>query len=242
MNDLLYPELPRGAAHERLVQLREAARRGGVLELRRLASLRHPRAFWPPTGGRAAQESDLYTLSTTVERAVEDWQREAKPGEAGNRDFDLMLGRVLHTHLSTSPAAASREGVWSFLTLMVFPESLYARFPAMPEERAFGTQRNVLRRVWLRQEVLGDVIHNQPEGLREDEFVQIMERTALIRTPALARAVAVEVLKRPADGHREGFTRALTKEVVRRTGPLLLDALDPDELEAMVRHCIARHS
>lgn len=240
MNDLLYPELPRGAAHERLVHIRSAASSGGIQALKRLASLRHPRAFWPPTGGRAAQETDMYALSTTVDQAVTDWRAGAKAGEASNRDFDLTLGRVLHEHLHTSAAAASREGMWSFLTLMVFPEYLYARFPTMPDERAIGTPRNVLRRVWLRQEVLGDVTHGGSDGLREDEFVQIMERTALIRTPTLAKAVASEVLKRPADGSRESFTRELAKDVVRRTGPLLLDALDAGELGALVAECAAR--
>lgn len=241
MTDLLYPELPRGAAHERLSQLRLAASKDGVHGLRRLASLRHPRAYWPPTGGRAAQESDLYALATTVEQSVENWRVQAKAGEAGNRDFDLLLGKVLHRSLGSSSSGASREGMWSFLTLMVFPEYLYARFPSMPDERAFGKQRNVLRRVWLREDVLGEVIHDQPDQLREDEFVQIMERTALIRTPSLARAVAKQVLSRPADAQREAFTRSLAKEVVRRTGPLLLDALSPDELESLVEECAARH-
>lgn len=236
MKDLLYPELPRGAAQERLAEVRRASITGAA-GLRRIASLRHPRAFWPPTGGRAAQEADIHRVAQAVEREVTEWQRTARREEDGNRDFDLVLGRALHENLRVSPAAASREGMWSFLTLMVFPEYLYSRFPKMPDERAFGTHRNVLRRVWLRQEVLGDVIHREDGGLREDEFVQILERTALVRTPALAQAVAQEILKRPADGAREGFSRDLTKEVVRRTGPLLLDALNPEELQQLVSSC-----
>ena len=239
MKDLLFPELTRGVAQERLAEVRRTSL-SGASGLRRIASLRHPKAFWPPTGGRAAQETDIRGVVQAVEGAVTEWQRTARRGEDGNRDFDLVLGRALHENLHISPAAASREGMWNFLTLIVFPEYLYARFPKMPEERAFGTHRNVLRRVWLRQEVLGTVIHRKEGGLREDEFVQILERTALVRTPALAQAVAREILSRPADGAREAFSRDLAKEVVRRTGPLLLDALSPDDLQKLVRDCAAQ--
>lgn len=236
---LLYPELPRGAALEVLGGIRTAWSKG-IDEVERLRASSHPRAFAAPTGGHAASDKHLRDLMSAVDNDLAAWADNPRKGSERTREFDLVLGKSLHEHWRGSPAGASREGVWNFLTLVMFPHILCLRFRDLPEARALGTQRNVLRRVWLRQHVLGDVIHDQAAPLREDEFVQIMERTALIRTPSLARLVAQEVLSRRADANREEFTREFAKDVVSASGPVLLDALDIEELANLVRRSAER--
>lgn len=233
----VYPELPRGAALALLGEIRE--RKGAEGQVSGPARFSHPRAAASPTGGHAVSEDDLRQLSERINGVIRPWIEDG-PESVGTRDFDLALGKALHEELGVSPAMASREGMWSFLTLVVFPHLLVFRFPSTKEERALGCPRNVLRRVWLREELLGEVIHRPHGGLREDEYVQILERTALARTPSVAKLVAREVLKRDSDGAREGFTRELAKEVVRQTGPLLLDALDESQLTQLVADCAAR--
>lgn len=238
---VLYPELQRGPALEVLGDVRRAWKKG-VHEVERLRAISHPRAFAAPTGGSAATDRDLRDLRDAVDADIDQLAQSGGRGDSVQREFDLVLGRSLHRHWRGSPAGASREGVWNFLTLVMFPQLLCRRFGDLPEPRALGTPRNVLRRVWMREHVLGDVIHNQQNPLREDEFVQIMERTALARTPSLARIIAVEVLNRPAGPYREEFTRELAKDVVRSSGPVLLDSLDQAELTALVSTAASRVS
>lgn len=230
---ILYPELPRGAALEVLGEIRDASRKG-IEAIGGLRALGHPRASAPPTGGFAASEGDLEGFAMAVNKDLEGWMTNWTAEAESIRSFDLALGRSLCRHWGGTPASASREGVWSFLSLVVFPDLLYRRFPDLHEARALGTRRNVLRRVWLREHILGDVIHDQANPLREDEFVQVLERTALIRTPALARLVSLQILARPAGSSREAFARELGKEVVRASGPLLLDALALPALNDLV--------
>ena len=148
--------------------------------------------------------------------------------------FDLTLGRALHEHLGIIPADAAHDETWSFLTLVVFPDVAVTRFPDMHVDRLIGTPRNVLRRTWFRQEVLGDLLHSTDRPLGEDELVGLFERSALARNRALIRRLAVAVLAYDGPVARSEWARDLYKRVTFTTGPRLLDALSDAELDAII--------
>ncbi|MBL0749257.1 hypothetical protein [Nocardioides baculatus] len=131
------------------------------------------------------------------------------------------------------PADAAHSGTWTFLTLVVFPDLAWARFPDLHESRVLGGPRNALRRTWMRQHVLGD-LHSEPRNpLGEDELVGLFERSALARNRRLVRAVAREVLSSETSS-RSDFARQLYKRITHLTGPLLLDSLTDHQLSALV--------
>jgi hypothetical protein len=105
----------------------------------------------------------------------------------------------------------------------------------MHTDRLLGTPRNVLRRTWIRQEVLGDLMHSSTRPLGEDELVGLFERTALARNRALIRRLAIAVLEYEGQSGRSEWARDLYKRVTFSTGPRLLDALSDDELDALIR-------
>jgi hypothetical protein len=137
--------------------------------------------------------------------------------------------------LDIIPADAAHDETWNFLTLIVFPEVAVLRFPDMPEERLLGTNRNVLRRTWLRQEVLGDLMSSSDRSLGEDELVGLFERTALARNRALVRRLAAAIMEYHGDSARSVWARELYKRVTFATGPRLLDALSDGELDELIR-------
>ncbi|WP_144276619.1 hypothetical protein [Parenemella sanctibonifatiensis] len=157
-----------------------------------------------------------------------------RQGRQGQQDLDARLGRALHQHLQIQRSDAGQREVWSFLTLLVFPDILRARFPDLQRARALGGERNVLYRVWLRQELLGDLARSGPNALREDEFVQLLERRAVARIPHLSRICAEEILTQDHPNRPDVFTRPFMKLVVRLTGPLDLGAVPEDELRGLV--------
>lgn len=151
----------------------------------------------------------------------------------GNRQFDWVMGRALFEHLRIVTSDAAHKGTWNFLSTLVFPDLIWARFPDPSEERILGGQRNVLRRAWRRYELLKELDGRGAEQLNEDELVQLTERTALARNRELVQAVARSVLTHQG-GRRMEYTRDLCKRVTFMTGPLLLDVLTPPQLEDMV--------
>ena len=148
--------------------------------------------------------------------------------------FDLALGHTLHEQLRIIPADAAHDETWSFLTLVVFPDVAVIRFPDMHVDRLIGTPRNILRRTWFRQEVLGDLLHSTDRPLGEDELVGLFERSALARNHALVRRLAVAVLAYDGPAARSEWARDLYKRVTFSTGPRLLDALSDAELDAII--------
>lgn len=136
--------------------------------------------------------------------------------------------------------AAHRE-TWNFLSAVVFPDVVWARFPDLHEDRFLGhQQRNALRRVWRRQEMLGELLGlGGPHRLKEDELVGLLERSALARNRRLVVAAATVVLQRGAMEKRDHWARDFYKRLTHVTGPLLLDVLHDDELTSLVNDVAA---
>jgi hypothetical protein len=234
MTTLVYPRLPLPFAKVRVSEIAEMMSIGGVSAVRALARTEHPRAAPVPTGGRVADSERIANVRAAVLNTIEPWWRLGTVARREAADFDLALGRTLNERLHIIPADAAHDETWSFLTLVVLPEVAVLRFPDMHLDRLIGTPRNVLRRTWLRQEVLGDLLHSTDRPLGEDELVGLFERSALARNHALIRRLAAAVLAYDGPRARSEWARDLYKRVTFSTGPRLLDALSDEELDAVI--------
>jgi hypothetical protein len=234
MNRFVYPRLPLSFAKVRISEIAEAKSKGGISGVQALVRAEHPRAAPVATGGRVADSGHIANVREAVLKTIEPWRQldTIRPSQVAA--FDLALGRTLHEHLRIIPADAAHDETWSFLTLVVFPDVAVFRFPDMHVDRLIGVPRNVLRRAWFRQEVLGDLLHSTGRPLGEDELVGLFERTAVARNHALIRRLAVAVLAYDRPAARSEWARDLYKRVTFSTGPRLLDALPDAELDAII--------
>lgn len=181
-----------------------------------------------------ASSDHISTVRAAVIKTIEPWLELGTVARPQAAAFDLALGRAIYDHLDIIPADAAHDGTWSFLTLVVFPDVAVLRFPDMHVSRLIGAPRNVLRRTWFREEVLGDLLHSTDRPLGEDELVGLFERSALARNRALIRRLAVAVLTYDGPTARSEWARALYKRVTFSTGPRLLDALSDAELDEII--------
>lgn len=228
----LYPRLGFRDAVELLGELRRAAGEGS--DLRGFASTRHPRSTFAATGGSVVSLGEIDEVRQAILRelaAVDDLPRFAKVNRA---KFDALVGRTLYGAMDINPGDAGHDTVWSFMTLVVLPDVAILRFPDLHQERMLGGNRNMFRRLWIRQHVLGDLMSTSENPLGEDELVGIFERSELSRNHALARSMARVVLDSRA-GNRSEFARRLYKRVRFHTGPVALDLSSEEELLQLCR-------
>ena len=233
MISFVYPRLPLPFAEARISEIAKTMANEGISGVRAMAQTEHPRAAPVATGGRVASSEYIASVRAVVLKTVEPWGPSTVPRPQAAA-FDLALGHTLHEQLQIIPADAAHDETWSFLTLIVFPDVAVSRFPDMHANRLIGTPRNVLRRTWFRQEVLGDLLHSADRPLGEDELVGLFERSALARNRALIRRLAFAVLSYDGPVARSEWARDLYKRVTFSTGPRLLDALSDTELDAII--------
>lgn len=234
MSGFVYPRLPLPFAKTRIIEIAEAMSSGGVSSVQALARTEHPRAAPVATGGSVANSGQIANVRAAIVKTIEQWRWLGTIPRPQVAAFDLALGRALHEHLRIIPADAAHDETWSFLTLVVFPDVAVLRFADMHVDRLIGGPRNVLRRTWFRQEVLGDLLHSTDRPLGEDELVGLFERSALARNRALIRRLAAAVLAYDGPAARSEWARDLYKRVRFSTGPRLLDALSDAELDAVI--------
>jgi len=227
-----YPRLGDAAGLELLAKLRAAIAES--IPLTELVGFEHPAAEPVATGASVASADVIEGVRKAVVSGLEDiWEPGGAVAAARRGDLDRRLATLLHENLGIVPADAAHAGTWTFLTLVVFPDLAWARFPELHEKRLLGGARNVLRRLWVRADVLGDLLAEGPVPLGEDELVGLFERTALARNRRLVRALAREVL-RSDEAPRSEFARLLYKRVTHATGPLMLDVLSDEDLAGLV--------
>ena len=227
-----YPRLGDASGLELLANLKAAAE--GSRRLDDLVAFEHPASEPVATGASVATVGWIRDVRANVEAGLADLWTPGGQVRAGVRsELDRRLGKLLHKQLDIVPADAAHAGTWTFLTLVVFPDLAVARFPDLHEKRFLGGPRNVLRRTWVREEVLGDLHSGRASPLGEDELVGLFERTALARNRRLVRALAEHVLSSNI-APRSEYARELYKRATYATGPLLLDALDDAQLAGLV--------
>lgn len=217
-------------------QVSEAYALGGRAEVAKLVRFDHERKR-PVATGRIATADEIMTVRAAVMDELSSWTERGSVGSS-EAEFDNALGVALHRELNIIPSDAAHEDTWSFLTLLVFPDLAVLRFPALHRDRLIGTQRNALRRVWQRQEVLGALLQRTKGALGEDELVGLFERTAVVRNRLLVRHV-VEAVYAYAGPNRSQWARKLYKAVTYQTGARMLDVLDDATTEELVNSIAA---
>lgn len=199
-----------------------------------------------PTGGEAPTSGDLQGWRSSVM----DRMKGIDPSTKETRDqHGVALGRAISECIAPSPSDAGHDGVWSFLSLWLFPDVVLLRWGAsadggLPVDRWVGAQlgrdRNYFKLSWRRWQVLGDVMSGGTQPLGEDEFGALLERTSMARNAPLIRAAARQVLGYRGTSSRMDFTRTFMKELTYLSGPLQLDVLDEEDLQALV-HDVAEN-
>lgn len=219
----LYPRLDTSTALGQLAQLKRLAPTESPT-----VAMQHPKMEFAATGGQRVDVNHLQALRHAVMQDL------ASVPEGAVGQFDAVLGQSLAKHLEISRSEAAHEQPWTFLTLMVFPDVLLARFPDLTEARALGRPRNVLRRVWTIEQLIGFQLPGTVKPLSQDEYLNILERSALARVPNLARLVALELVRLEVP-QRDFLTRHLLKRLTMDGGPLDLSLLSFGDLQAHVR-------
>lgn len=226
---LLFPRISKSIA---LATLEELRRRGDQ-DVAGFVRMDHPKVEFAATSARRARPADLQHLRDEVMAVVG-----AVP-LTEQAEFDRALGQILANRLQMSRSEASHDEPWSFLTLMVFPDLLVRRYPDLHQNRALGSRRNVLRRTWLRETLIGPEGYQTDQPLNEDEYVQILERTAMVRIPGMARSLGRNLARIKMEGRADRLTRRVATRITWMTGPRELSTLTEDDIETLVKTAIA---
>lgn len=226
-----YPRLSRSVALIEADRIRTAMHGGGLSAVADLVGVHHSRQQ-PVSTGRIATPDEIGAVRSQVVQALEPWFAAGRVADKAL--FDRELGSALHASLAIVPSDAAHEETWNFLSTIVLPDVVAIRFPSIPDPRILGGHRNVLRKVWMRQEVLGDDLSTL--GLMEDELVGLFERTALVRNRRLAR-MAAETVAAHKGPERDKWARKFYKMITFQTGVRLLDSLDDESLRDVLNAC-----
>lgn len=240
MTQKLIPRLTSQQAGRRLEELQDLLGQG-----RRPLELVLPQmtdAVPNPTGGEAASHEDLVRWRRQVVDQLRGWNTGSK---SLNDRHGARLGRAISQVIDPIPSDAAHDGVWSFLSLNLFPDVVFARWPPesgtteLSKDRWIGAQlardRNYLKLSWRRWQVLGPVMESAAMPLGEDEFGALLERTSVARNVRLVRAAAREIVAFSTHNSRMDFAREFMKILTFQTGPLNLDVLDDSELAELIR-------
>lgn len=199
-----------------------------------------------PTGGAAATQQQVKQWRDQIVSRLEGIDLST---QEGRQRHGLVLGRAIVEVIDPVRADAAHDGVWSYLSLQVFPDVVHDRWPGersqgkvkLSVDRWIGgtgnRDRNYLKLAWRRWTVLGDIMEAALPLLGEDEFGQLLERSAVARNKPLIREVAKVVLEYGPDqpGGRSEFARDFMKLVCMKTGSLYLDILSGDEIHDFVQ-------
>ncbi|OLT39247.1 hypothetical protein BJF86_09550 [Serinicoccus sp. CNJ-927] len=230
-----YPRLCDGPAlviHQQMLRLAEQP----SVDFTPLVGYSHHDATPVPTGAPIANEDRIKSVRSAVVAAIEPWlsRQNTSLRPTDNAAFDLALGKTLCDSLQIMPADAGHKETWSFLSTVVFPDVVYARFPGLHVDRVLGRQhRNALRRAWFRFTIVGDLQLASSRPLGEDEMTALFERPTLAMNPRLLRLLAEHVLSSSASD-RANYTRQLAKRAIALTGAYLLDVIPDFEIRELL--------
>lgn len=233
MSHLVYPRLTGAAAESTYIDIVNAYESGGIPEVKKLSALAHPSASPVPTGGQVATTGHISLVRDSAESAVARWLDKGSVPSSEVHSFDISLGRSLHDSLNIASGDAGHVETWNFLSMVVLPHLSVLRFPTMHRTRIFGRPRNALRRSWLREEFLGDILVGNEDALGEDIMVGMFERTAVARNRTLIRALARALISYDGDIAKSTLARDFSKRITWATGPFMLDILSAEEIDAL---------
>lgn len=236
MNHKLIPRLTTEQAGSRLTEIEQRLADGA--KGHELVRVDMGSATLNPTGGEAPTSSDLQAWR----QAVIERMKGARTGTKTENDrHGARLGQAIADCINPSPSDAAHDGVWAYLSLWMFPDLVLQRWGSSPEALSvdrwigspLGRDRNYLKTSWRRWQLLGDILWEGSTPLGEDEFGGLLERTSMARNKDLLRAAARQVLMYSGSFGRMEFTRLYMKELTYLSGPLHLDTLTNEELQAL---------
>lgn len=227
----LFPRLFVGAAREHLQQIK--GRAAGDLSAR--ATSDSEDAVYPATGGRRIATETLHDLR---ERLLACARTFGFPDSGGGQSvkFDPEAAGILFQQLPICFGEASRDEVWSFMSICLLPDLTTWRFPDQNDRRFLGGVRNTFQRLWWRAAMLRTDGAPDPwvlVRLPEDALVGLMERPGISSNRPVARAIALAIASLaeslPTTLREDGWRMAY--KLIRQRIPLVnLDALSPTEL------------
>lgn len=191
---------------------------------------------YAPTGGTRVSPHQLRRLHSDM---VAIAQESGYPGTGRYSEFDFRASVYLAENPLFMSGEALRDDVWSFVSIVMFPEIVSWRFRKDSRERYFGGVRNAFQRLWIRARAL-DRGAGHPDrwgllrDLTEDALVQITERPSIGADPGVARQLAeawVRARDRFGKDGLEDVMRSVTK-VLRMRNVIRAYAVLPDQMLA----------
>ncbi|MFC1545200.1 DUF6339 family protein [Gemmatimonadota bacterium] len=242
----LFPRLSTTIANELVEELR-------LLSIERLiakADYRHPQSVFASTGGSRVKETQLKKLIHDLRCIAGEVGYPQKRDRNYSSRFDTEAGILLHTKMDISASEAANNQMWQFMTCVCVPDLVLWRFKPKREEgitpeRFMGGNRNLLRRLWWRAEVLFDA-ENEDEywilkELGEDNLVQVMERPRIYGDTRLSLTgcrIFIESFSSPIalqTRKRQDVMRDYQARILRLSPIISFQALSQDDLEALLK-------
>lgn len=193
-------------------------------------------AIFPATGGtRVDPQAFVEVRARLVLSASQLGFPQTASPDIGTK-FDHDAAAILFQDLPICPGEASRDEVWSFMSICVLPDLTTWRFPDQNERRFLGGVRNAFQRLWWRASMLRDESSNDPWWLirlPEDALVGLMERPGISSNSTVARVIAQSIAKLSASlpaRLREDAWRAAYKRIRQRVPLANLDSVTADVL------------
>lgn len=156
-------------------------------------------------------------------------------------DFDQAVSRVIFERMDILPADAANAEVWSYINVRLLLDVLVWRYGRqsekgdrweVAEDRLFSMTRSAFGRLWWRAFLLGPEYSGR---LREDEAVQIVERTRVTGYPPLARAIAAQHLTTDSKEKRMLLLRDAMKRFTRKLVVISVFQLNTQQISDLVR-------
>lgn len=239
----LFPLLPR---LESIDQLAVKLMGLSVAKCRESRGLSHPSQIFSPLGGAPVTERELSELA---EKLTAISERFGYPGKClDTRSNDAQWSEHLHRNLDVTPHEAAKDEMWHFMTCVLVPDLVRWRWESdgadVPSERWITVRRrgrNCFGRLWWRSEILANRLSKNPyeivHELKEDEFVQIMERPSLAGNRSLSRSAAqalIEFGRRNTKANRANIFREVQKRLLRAGAYLEFEAIREDSVRALL--------
>jgi len=202
---------------------------------------------WNRSGGEVPPDRAFDDLAENLRQEARNSGYPEDPGEDGRRRFDRAACRILHESMLLRDAGGEtlRDDCWAGLTCLHFPDLVIWRFRKPAAGRLGGGVRNLLQRLWLRVERfrLPDAVASPwllVDNLTEDAFVQLLERPSLSAVPDVARGIGLIWMEHArGGGNVEALMRHVTRNLRARNEVRLLAALEPHELNRLIRSAFA---
>ncbi len=230
---ILYPRFSASDAQKVLQDVRDDVKDGKPP--RTISSIgEHPLRRSGLVGGHPATDQQIQALDSAVRNAVPPGSADTDRGWGAA--FDCEVSRALYEQLGNFLGATAQSGVWSFLSLVVFPDLVLRRFPArkgLPAERFLEGRRNTFSRLHQRRAIFGDLMDREDVQILEDDFVGLVDRD-ISSDHRLAAALIRRAVRPLAGVDRRAFARELYKEALFEAKVTELRVLEDHVLATVV--------